>query len=612
MWNMGYTGYGLVTFVNDTGVNPSHPAYKLKYRGHYVDPAQAWFQYNSSNTQPFDCSDHGSHTLGTMIGLDRNTDDTIGVAFNALWMGSPILCGIGTEDNVAAFQWALDPDGNPNTIDDMPDVINNSWHDSSLDSMDCVSIYVSILDALEASGIAVVFSAGNDGPGPETISEPHNINTDLVNTFTVAALNGNNSNLLIADFSSRGPSHCSGTGSFLIKPEVAAPGVSVRSSILNGEYGTKSGTSMAAPHVAGAILLLKEAFPELTGTELKLALYNTCTDLGEAGEDNTYGMGIIDVFEAYNYLIQLGNVPVIPSVTHDVMIYDAEAPTYICYGEISASIKIENAGTETLTSFDVFYEISGPTSNSGVLNWTGDLTVGGRMTLEIPQLTIGAGVHELFIEISQPNGQTDDRELNNAYRQTLISIEEIPFYAEVEQIDDNAACQGASALIRANYEGNGTVEWYDEPTEGNLLGTGNELLTSPLNSSETYYADARIHAKTGIANPDPEHLDYSADIENGLIFDSYFPFILKSFTIYPNSTGVLIVNISRKSGLGIGSKMIVFTEVVEKVVEWDVMVPQGEDFVLSISSGVSVLHSIEGINYPYTIDAVMSIKKLHR
>ena len=235
-----------------------------------------------------------------MIGLDRNTNDTIGVAFNANWIGSPILCGIGTEDNVAAFQWALDPDGNPNTIDDMPDVINNSWHDSSLDTTDCVSIYVPILDALEAAGIAVVFSAGNEGPDAETITQPHNINTNLVNTFTVAALDGNTPSLTVADFSSRGPSHCGGTGSLLIKPEVAAPGVSVRSSILNGEYGTKSGTSMAAPHVAGAILLLKEAFPTLTGSELKLALYYTCTDLGDPGEDNTYGMGIIDVFEAIN------------------------------------------------------------------------------------------------------------------------------------------------------------------------------------------------------------------------------------------------------------------------------------------------------------------------
>ena len=102
------------------------------------------------------------------------------MAFNALWIGAPVLCGIGTEDNVAAFQWALDPDGDPNTTDDIPDVINNSWYDPNLDTIDCYSLYVPVVQAMEAAGIAVVFSAGNEGPGPMTITPPHNINLNEV------------------------------------------------------------------------------------------------------------------------------------------------------------------------------------------------------------------------------------------------------------------------------------------------------------------------------------------------------------------------------------------------------------------------------------------------
>ena len=609
MWALGYTGYGKVTFANDTGVDPGHPAFKLKYRGHFVNAEQSWFEFNSSNTQPFDCSDHGTHTLGTMIGLDRNTNDTIGVAFNALWIGSPILCGIATEDNIAALQWALDPDDNPNTVDDMPDAINNSWHDSSLDSSDCVSIYVSVLDALEASGIAVVFSAGNEGPDPGTITPPHNINTGLVNSFTVGALDGNSPGLEIANFSSIGPSQCGSTGSLLIKPEVSAPGVNVRSAVLDGEYGLKSGTSMAAPHVVGAILLLKEGFPNLTGTELKLALYNTCTDLGTPGEDNTFGMGIIDVFAAYNYLINQGNIPVSPHAVNDVMLYDAEAPIYICDGLVEGiNIKVENAGTETLTSFKVDSQISGPSNYSDEFNWSGNLAPGERTSIALPPLPIGAGVHELTIELSQPNGQTDERELNNKYRKRLISFEEFSIDPEVEQINDNLTCEGSSALIRADYSGNGILEWYDSPEGGNLLSSGNEFYTGELNSTTTYYAEIKHQNNTGITAPDPNDLVFTDDYDGGILFDCYNPFVLKSVTVHPQTIGVVLVRLKRRSGTGIAGKTFFFTDLTEQVIDLDFDVPTGDDLVLHINAGVSLPHSIEGVNYPYSVDGVMTIK----
>jgi len=66
---------------------------------------------------------------------------------------------------------------------------------------------------------------------------------------------------------------------------------------------------MASPHVAGAIALLKQAFPDLTGTQLKYALYNTAVDLGDPGEDNTYGKGLIDVYAAFLYLANRDSVP---------------------------------------------------------------------------------------------------------------------------------------------------------------------------------------------------------------------------------------------------------------------------------------------------------------
>lgn len=301
LWALGYTGAGRIVMGIDTGVDGNHPALSYKWRGNHVPAEQAWFDTEGGTSFPNDCDSHGSHTVGTMCGLDPATNDTIGVAPDAEWIAAKTICsGNHTSRSISAFQWAMDPDGDSTTIDDMPDAIGNSWYDPSVST--CSPIYASVFDAVEAAGIAIVFSAGNSGPGSQTITTPKNINTGLVNTFATGAVNGNSASLPIASFSSRGPSQCGGTGSILIKPEASAPGVSVRSAVLNGGYGTKSGTSMACPHVVGAIALLKQAFPNKTGHELKMALYLTAKESPSdvtPGEDNVYGMGVIDVYEAF-------------------------------------------------------------------------------------------------------------------------------------------------------------------------------------------------------------------------------------------------------------------------------------------------------------------------
>ncbi|HEX9252377.1 MAG TPA: S8 family serine peptidase [Ignavibacteriaceae bacterium] len=303
LWAQGITGQGRIVMDIDTGVFPNHPALNFKWRGNHVPSNQAWFDPVGGTTVPSDCDGHGSHTMGTMVGWSPTTGDTVGVAPDAEWIAAKTICtSPHTSNSVAAFQWAINPDGDPLTISDMPDVISNSWYDPDV-SNECSGIYKTTLDAVEAAGIAVVFSAGNNGPGTSTITKPKNINTNNVNVMCTAAIDGasylgGNTNP-IASFSSRGPSLCGGTGSLLIKPEVSAPGVSVRSSGSATGYTVLSGTSMASPHVAGAVALLKQFAPNLTGKQILEALYNTAVDLGAAGEDNNYGMGLIDVYAAF-------------------------------------------------------------------------------------------------------------------------------------------------------------------------------------------------------------------------------------------------------------------------------------------------------------------------
>jgi len=309
LWQLGLTGAGTIVMTRDTGVDGNHPALGWRWRGNHVPWNQAW---QGPGTFPQDSGDHGTHTMGTITGLDTTTHDTIGVASGAEWIASANNYSVSQ-----SFQWAMNPDGNASTTDDMPCVISNSWGFLNSTGLCWIAQYGALLNSVEAAGIAVVFSAGNEGPGAQTITEPKNINTTLVNAWATGALNAGSSDLPVAGFSSRGPSGCPGSGSLLIKPEATAPGVSVRSSVPGGGYGFKDGTSMAAPHVSGAVALLKEAFPAKTGQEIKLALYYTAketaadlalNDPGEtpgetSGEDHWYGKGIIDVYAAYLFLL---------------------------------------------------------------------------------------------------------------------------------------------------------------------------------------------------------------------------------------------------------------------------------------------------------------------
>ena len=419
LWNMGYTGNNRMAYSIDTGVWPDHPAIQSQYMVNHVPLHQAWFGYDSEF--PMDkSSDHGTHTIGTTLGLDQDTHDTIGVAFNAYYIASdPVATSLATvkplTDFMFAFEWAFDPDGDSTTTDDIPDVINNSWgYDVPTDDELCESYASEMFTAIQTAGIANVMSAGNSGPGPMTVSIPHHINTGLVNSFTVGAVNAHIVDLPIAGFSSRGPTICGGTGSLEVKPEVVAPGVGVRSAIRNGEYHEYQGTSMAAPHVSGAVLLLREAFPNVSGEEILLALYNSAMDLGDVGEDNHYGNGMINVLEAFNLLSQT-HVPTPPdSTTLDLSISAIEFPEAetFCGSSFQPMVKLTNVGTDTIFEADFTYSIYGEAEQSH--SWAGALEPGSSTSVQLPDLNFSSiGYVELLVKSSVSGGLVEADSINN-------------------------------------------------------------------------------------------------------------------------------------------------------------------------------------------------------
>ncbi len=304
-WARGYTGRGRLVSSLDTGVDGNHVVFASRWRGNHAPSSECWYDPVTNTNFPFDSGEHGTHTMGTICGYKVATDDHIGVAYDAEWITAGVIDRVSIpvtmSDAVTAFEWTADPDGNPATVDDVPDVSSNSWgispiyHGSYLNGA-CDQVFWSVLDGCEAAGVVVVFAAGNEGNSPtNSIRNPANRSTTIYNSFSVGAIDGSDyGNYPAAWFTSWGPAP-SNCGPYTTKPEVAAPGVHVRSSVPGGGFMYMDGTSMATPHVAGAVAIIRQVDPNTTSDEVKAILMDNAQDLGNNGEDNTYGWGLIDL-----------------------------------------------------------------------------------------------------------------------------------------------------------------------------------------------------------------------------------------------------------------------------------------------------------------------------
>lgn len=542
LWEMNYTGYGTKVLIVDSGTGDKHPALRPNYWGNNVPTNQAW----TGTERPETCNEHGTLVAGVAVGLDRTTNDTVGVAPDARWMSAPIDFGDcflrqETISGLQVLQWAVNPDGDPNTVTDRPDVINNSWGNVT---PGCDRLYEASLCVLEALNIAVVWAAGNSGDdGTMSVYGAQNINKTLVNSFTVGNLNG--TTLVISDDSSTGPSYCSGSDSSLrIKPEVAAPGQSIRSTTPQGTYSAVSGTSFSSPHVAGALLLLREAFPDVSSEDLKLALYFSARDLGPEGEDNLYGMGLIDVFAAYNYLITTGNTPTPPvSAENEVLMVDISTERDVhCLSTIEVQMAFENVGLNNLQTLDIEYYLNDDVDNSVQTNWTGNLGKNAVKRFTLAQLeNLPAGEHELTIKISKPNGQDDIRELNNVMKH-YIEIADLEYVnGTISAEYETPVCQNSRVVLQSNTElaDNQTIAWYDRPATTILnqgkLGEGSPFLSDPITEATTFYADIITTNKIGLSEPGDS--EASAHTSLGIAFDVMRPLTLFSVKVFSESGG---------------------------------------------------------------------------
>ncbi len=477
MWKLGYTGRGRLLYNYDTGVWASHPAYSNRFLGNYKPLSQSWYGLKK-NYPDGRISNHGTHTLGTMAGLDMATNDTIGVAFGAYWMANDYVNStVATLPPIAemiqAFEWALNPDGDTSTSDDVPDVINNSWRwRDDPDTVQCGGYVVQLMNAIEAAGIANVFSGGNAGPNNSTVSAPQRINTNKTSTFSVGSVNGNLTfPYPISSFSSRGPTQCPGTGNLKIHPEVVAPGQDVRSAWGTDGYNTISGTSMAAPHVSGAVLLLKEAFPQLSGTDLLNALYVTAIDMGTIGEDNTYGNGLIDVYAAYQHLAQ-SHMPVDPNqVDWDLAItslsYSPIDDEVTCWDNFQITIGLKNLGNNPIDSFYLSVWLDGVPITPAPVYMVGPGFPGQGFSFQYsPTINVNTmGDHEIKVAVGIHSPEYDYINNERIIRFNKRNKVSFPFAEDFEQgpkfenwyVEDKDLVETWQPASVANWPGNTTA-----------------------------------------------------------------------------------------------------------------------------------------------------------
>ncbi len=318
VWAQGYTGQGVVIGGQDTGYQWDHPALKTQYRGWNGSSAvhdYNWFDAietgggscGPKSPQPCDDYSHGTHTMGIMVG-DDGLGHQIGVAPGARWIGCRNMdVGIGTpETYTKCFQWFIAPtdlnDLNPRP-DLAPDVINNSWSCPVSEGCTDPDVLKTVVENVRAAGIVTVQSAGNRGVyGCGTVDAPAGTYDA---SFTVGATDSGD---VIAGFSSRGPSVIDDVE--LLKPDISAPGANILSSVPGNGFSPMSGTSMAAPHVAGLVALLISAQPALAGqvdqieqileeNAVPRTTSQTCGGIpGSQVPNNTYGWGRIDAWAA--------------------------------------------------------------------------------------------------------------------------------------------------------------------------------------------------------------------------------------------------------------------------------------------------------------------------
>lgn len=373
------TGEGTTIAVIDSGIDYTHPDL-----GGCFGPGckvAGGYDFVNDDDDPMDDFHHGTQVAG-IAAADGQMQ---GVAPGAQLYAYKVLDGDGsgyTSDVIAAIEMALDPDGDPAT-DDAVDVINISLGVPGGDR----SPISEAANAAVRGGVVVVAAAGNAGPDYDTIEAPGSAREVL----TVGAVDGTGK---VAYFSARG-FFAGGLDpdTTAIKPELTAPGVNLRTTTKGGGYTRSSGTSLSAPHVAGAAALIRQRYPQLDAGEIKSLLVNWASPVESAVQEA--GNGQLDVLAAVQA----------PFVVSPASLYQGYFTSDSSVSSKSAAVTVRNlAGQADFTMED-----------------PGELPAGAALVPANSHFTLGAnGYSKQTLQLRVDTGRVGyPQDLRRAYSGTL-------------------------------------------------------------------------------------------------------------------------------------------------------------------------------------------------
>ena len=326
VWAMGYDGTGVLASIGDTGTRYTHNDMDHNYNASYSH------DYEDDDSDPMDSHGHGTHCSGTVLG-NGDAGSQTGMAPDATLCANRVYhnCSLTEYEDYMwehwqdAVSWGLDLISISSGLQQGWGPRNSTWRTNAQNTI--------------AGGVVLAIAFGNEG------SSEYRTPGCIPEVITVGATDSSD---VIASFSSRGP--VTVWGGSIIKPDVTAPGVDTKSASHTSDtgYTTMSGTSMATPHVGGAVALILDADPSLTHAQVKALLENTAVDLGDAGKDNTYGSGRIDVLAAVQ---QISDPAPHFSLNGVEIVSDGNSNGYIDPGEsVTVEVEITNSGTADGTS----------------------------------------------------------------------------------------------------------------------------------------------------------------------------------------------------------------------------------------------------------------------
>ena len=476
----GTRGGGASVAVLDTGVDPDHPDIDLTgWQAFNSDGSE-----NSSPPKDFGAGDgsHGTHVSGTVAGGNAS-GRYIGVAPNATLLHGAVLtdCSSGGcigsfAQIIAGMQWAMNNNA---------DVLS-----MSLGANGTFPDFINPVRNAESMGTTVIASAGNSGQG--TSGSPGNV-------YNVTSVGASNNSKGIASFSSGeqidtstawGSDAPSDWPEQYTVPSVSAPGVFVESALNGGNYGFKSGTSMAAPHVSGAAALIESATEySLSPEDVETALEETASKPAgapapEDTRDTRYGRGIIDVPAAIEFLEA--------RIPENLSVSVSSTNTPVPEGEtLSVDVQVTNTGE--LRGNQSIQLDAGPLGTDSV----SVSVAGGASTTETLSVGTSNGDNGSYtVQVSSQNDSTS----------TGVTVDATSNF-DVAILSTNNTDAGGNLSVTADVTnvgdaaGTQTVGLFGGP-----LGSNTTTLSLGSGSSQT--------VEMSVSIPDSEYGNYSVDVSS--------------------------------------------------------------------------------------------------